>query len=490
VAASTITRDAWTNDTGTPSAPVGDGTILNNTVLQNHIYARIDAMFAGAGAYATFTLGGLVAVEGFGSHTFSAGGTGGNFIAIRNTTAGTSMHAGYRLGNDASATAASLIQTSTTYTAAGNTPQDGMLLDTTRSGGLSLSASHASGVIRFYTGGTTVRALFFASGAFATGSTLTDLGSSGQQLNSMTDAGVGTKAEILKLARTGASTSATGRWGGITFSDANNPTVTGAVLGYRRDSVADFSGAISIFAHTDAIATTAILADLAEVARFGKSNTFCAQGLTLKQAAYTDEILSCQASSIAHGMTSETETTTFAGLKLIPGNSGGFKLSGFGADIMGLQLAGHATVGDTTKSTAGSANIMLKASKKSGTTVGIHAANENLVAVQSFTTTRFILDADGDSHQDVGTAWTNFDAFDDIALVNALSAAVSRPGDPLRAEFRELLESHRPVLERLRIVTFNDDGHHFLNWSRYSMLLTGAVRQLAQRIVALETRTA
>ena len=39
--ASTITRDAWTNDTGTAATPNADGTILNNSVLQNqHLCAR------------------------------------------------------------------------------------------------------------------------------------------------------------------------------------------------------------------------------------------------------------------------------------------------------------------------------------------------------------------------------------------------------------------------------------------------------------------
>lgn len=64
MAASTITRDTWTNDTGTAASPNADGTVLNNTVLQNNIYARIDEMFSGAGSYTTLRFGGLVSVEG------------------------------------------------------------------------------------------------------------------------------------------------------------------------------------------------------------------------------------------------------------------------------------------------------------------------------------------------------------------------------------------------------------------------------------------
>lgn len=60
--ASTITRDTWTNDTGTAANPNADGTVLNNTVLQNNIYARVDEMFAGAGSYARFDFGAAVQV--------------------------------------------------------------------------------------------------------------------------------------------------------------------------------------------------------------------------------------------------------------------------------------------------------------------------------------------------------------------------------------------------------------------------------------------
>jgi len=54
---SAITRSTMTDDSGGGV----DGTILNNAWLQD-IYDRVDAMFAGAGAYATFTFGGGVAI--------------------------------------------------------------------------------------------------------------------------------------------------------------------------------------------------------------------------------------------------------------------------------------------------------------------------------------------------------------------------------------------------------------------------------------------
>jgi hypothetical protein len=169
MAASVITPDTWTDDTGTPAAPNGDGTTLNNNVLQNHIYARINEMFAGAGLYTTFTFGGLVATEGFGTNLFSSGGTGAQAVAVRNTTAGTTNYSTFLLGNDATASAGQLIATSSTFTAGSGVPQDGMMLQALRSGGLSIVASHASGAIRFYPGGTTERMQLYPSGGLSLG---------------------------------------------------------------------------------------------------------------------------------------------------------------------------------------------------------------------------------------------------------------------------------------------------------------------------------
>lgn len=169
MAASTITRDTWTNDSGSAATPAGDGTIINNSALQNNVYARIDAMFAGSGSYTTFTVGGLFAAEGFGTHVFSAGGTGGQALNVRNTTAGTTNYATVQIGNDAAASAGQILHTSSTYTSGSYDQQDCLALVGSRAGGMSIAASHSSGVIRFYTGGVTKHAELSTTGAFTVG---------------------------------------------------------------------------------------------------------------------------------------------------------------------------------------------------------------------------------------------------------------------------------------------------------------------------------
>lgn len=168
MAASTIAAITITDDTGSASAPNGDGTIVNNSWVQTNIVAKINAMFAGAGAYATFTLAGKFAVEGFGAHSFSAGGTGGQSLSVRNTTAGTGNSALVEVGNDSSATRTYLQTFSTTYTPSGPEMADGTILAANGAGGLSIYASHASGDIRAYTNGVR-RGTWFVSGGFAWG---------------------------------------------------------------------------------------------------------------------------------------------------------------------------------------------------------------------------------------------------------------------------------------------------------------------------------
>ena len=212
------------------------------------------------------------------------------------------------------------------------------------------------------------------------------------------------------------------------------------------------------------------------------SNVNMTIGLTINQAGNDNEVIAFKSSDIAHGITGFTETDTFGYVQKTSSAGGGVLLRSVnGSNATSLQLSGIAGTDDTTKSTAGTAPVILESSKKDTTTNQAMGANANLVVIRdAFTpTTRFIFDAEGDSHQDVGTAWTNFDDHEDVQLLTALSVHVSKKSDPIRGAFRKFLRFNRKGLERLKLVTFNRNGHHFVNMSKLTMLLTGAVRQLA-----------
>lgn len=219
------------------------------------------------------------------------------------------------------------------------------------------------------------------------------------------------------------------------------------------------------------------------------SNAFNAGGLTINQGAGDDEILSMKSSDVAHGVTGNAETDTFGTFGKFSAASGGVNFAGFTESLVGMALRGVITTEDTGKATSALAAVMIIGHTKSGTGLASMGANSNIFAANQGSLTRFILDADGDSHQDVGTAWTNFDEHDDVALLDAIAVAVARPGDLLRDTFVAELQDRRAQIEALpgkAIVTFNEDGHHFVNMSRLVMLQHGAIRQLATRLSTME----
>jgi hypothetical protein len=204
------------------------------------------------------------------------------------------------------------------------------------------------------------------------------------------------------------------------------------------------------------------------------------------QGAADGEILTLRSSDVAHGMTGLTDTSTYSYLQKASAADGGVILAGFTEASIGIALQAHITTGSTTKSTAASAAVHIDGYLKSGAgRTGLNA-DQNIIAFTTAGTVRQILDADGDSHQDVGTAWTNFDTFDDVRTLNILAAHVTRQDDPLREGFNLWMQEDRSFLEVNKLVTFNEDGHHFVNMSRLTMLHTGAIRQIGGRVEKLE----
>lgn len=489
MAGSTITRTHWTNDTGTPSVPVGDGTLINEAQLQA-IYSAIDQMFAGAGSYATFTLAGLLKLEGFGTHEFAAGGTGSNIVRVRHTTAGTTNAAVFQLGNDSVTTAGHIRVTSTTFTAANINPQDGMVIEAARVGGLSIAASNASGGLRLFTGGTVERARFQASGAFNCNNTTEDLGA-GSGYFEKSDAFDGTLTHVLTVSRINGTTTpaSPARFAGIAFRDSPTQTYVGAIAGFRRLPNTDFSGGVSFWTKSGAVGTAATsVTGLNEIGRIGYCNPFLTAGMQLWQGGFDDEIMELQSSDVAHAFTTDTNAIAFGIFKKAAPASGGVLMGGYTSADQAVQVVGNYTTPDTTRGLTSKSPVVLIGAKLSGNTAAAMGANENLVTFRDNTNTRFIFDSDGDSHED-GTGWTAYDDHDDVAVIEAVEFQLTADqGNPIDRHFSRWMEDARPMLERLKLVTFNEDGHHFVNRSRMQSLLCGAVRQLARQNQLLDAR--
>ena len=213
--------------------------------------------------------------------------------------------------------------------------------------------------------------------------------------------------------------------------------------------------------------------------------TFMTNGLIIDQGAASNEGLILKGDSVAHGMTSITDTNTFGRLMIDAVTTGGYRITGFSEATVAVHMQAAQTTTDTAaRTTASTGAFMFDAYLRSGTTTTSLGANANMVAFADNGTARFVLDSDGDSHQDVGTAWTNFDEYDDVALLNALAVSLARTGDPLRQAFVGHLADHRAALEAMPgkpLISFGEGGHPFANMSRLTMLLTGATRQLGGR---------
>ncbi len=218
------------------------------------------------------------------------------------------------------------------------------------------------------------------------------------------------------------------------------------------------------------------------------STTFITQGLAIDQGAYDDEALSLRSTDVSHGMTSVANAVSFGTFTKYHGTEGGIRVIGYSSASVGMFLRGSSATEDSTRSTLAVGSIMLDGAVQSGSTVATKGANTNVVCIRNGSSVRFIFDSDGDSHQDVGTAWTNYDHLDDVATLDALAYNVARKDDPIKRKFGEWMNERRDALTEQNLVRFNDDGHHFVNMSKLTMLHTGAIRQMGEKLdAALKT---
>lgn len=211
-------------------------------------------------------------------------------------------------------------------------------------------------------------------------------------------------------------------------------------------------------------------------------------GLTINQGANDDEIISLKSSDVAHGVTDTTETDTFGVITKAVAAEGGVFLRGYTEGSQGARVSGVVTSGDTTKSTAAVAAVVIQADKKNAATFGAMGSNENLVAIRDNASTRWIVDKEGDTHRDGSD--NVFDFYLDAHLARAFDMVVS-PGAVIDSEFDAWVQYGRSDLIAAGIL--HESG--FYNESRLLRLAIGAVWQeyterqrLTQRVQELEQR--
>ena len=191
------------------------------------------------------TLGGVLTVSGLGQSTFSAGGNSSNSIRVENTSAGTGAIAAVNLRNDGTWNGGIRVLSST-FTTSGPDLSDGMNVHWNGPSGMSIAATHASGAIRFYTGGSTERLKIAADGSLTSGTVAVNnnfvgiYGASGQ-------------AEL--------GSSSKGSSARITFYNSaavGTITTSGSATAYNTSSDARLKRSLGIASHTDVLSKTVI----------------------------------------------------------------------------------------------------------------------------------------------------------------------------------------------------------------------------------------
>jgi hypothetical protein len=204
-------------------------------------------------------------------------------------------------------------------------------------------------------------------------------------------------------------------------------------------------------------------------------------GLVVNQGAKIDEIITLKSSTVSHGMTDITGDDTYGFAKVVSSTAGGLYLAGMSEATAALYMVGLSNADDTAKNASALGNVMVQASKRSGTGVAAPGANANLFVIRSAGSARWMVDQEGDTYRD-GTD-SAYDAWDDLALARTFDLEVSSK-TVIRDEFDNFLKYNRADLIRAGILT--DGG--FYNESALLRLHNGALGQIAKRLMAIEQK--
>ena len=282
----------------------------------------------------------------------------------------------------------------------------------------------------------------------------------------------------------GAAMGSGNRLGVIEFAgaaDASSTMTGGASIQAVTDAgwSASENGTNLLFYTTDADASSGsrmIITATGNVFIGDDANAKTTLGLTINQGAADDEILALKSSDVAHGITDEAETDTYGSLQKGGAGDGGVLLSGFTEGVIGTAIWAKNTTEQTGKNTSSYGGVLIASSLKTGTAVGNHGSDANLMVIrQGGSTVRFIFDAEGSFHADVES--TTYDSYNDAALVRAFD--LSHGKDVIASKFDEFINYNHETLAKLKLVGREEDGtpNKFINVTKMQQLHNGAIWQ-------------
>lgn len=221
-------------------------------------------------------------------------------------------------------------------------------------------------------------------------------------------------------------------------------------------------------------------------------------GLTIKKAAGNNEIVSLKLDTLAHAMTSETEADTFGIFEPRVDPSGGLRIRGYADSSAGAFLfRGIDAPGTFLTSIAAAAGATFFFDSRRGDGAGgseAHPSGHTSYAFRENNSNVALLTSDGDLHLDTALSENAWDDYDDVALLSGLRGSLLSPDKAAQLGLQRFVEEARPVLENTGVVTYNEDGHHFVAMKGLTFLTIDAIRQVhgraQERIATLEARLA
>ena len=216
-------------------------------------------------------------------------------------------------------------------------------------------------------------------------------------------------------------------------------------------------------------------------------------GLTINQLTNDDEIVALKSSTdVSHSFTTQTENDTFFFVKKGVATAGTPRLVGVtdNNNQGAIRVEGWTNDSNTStgKTTSAYGHVELRGYVRSGTDIAEPAqANENTVVIRTGTTTRFIFDIEGDSHQDVGTAWTNFDSDNDAILSRALgvvmdSSSIIKSKWDEWGRYNEGTLVDAGLMQHVSPEQKSAGEHSLVNMTQLARLHNGAIWQLYTKL--------
>ena len=201
-------------------------------------------------------------------------------------------------------------------------------------------------------------------------------------------------------------------------------------------------------------------------------------GLCLNGGANDQSYLTFKSSDVAHGMTSEDETDTYATFAKQSDSEGGFQIRAYAEsrteEWFEVNCQANSDIQET-KSGSAKGAIVLGIGKKSGTGVNVANANGNLLTLSNYINTEFIFEANGNFHADSGS--TTFDAYEDAQLARAFDLSHGR--GVIESKFDKFVQYNHEKLAELKLVGRDEDGtpNSMLNVTGLQRLHNGAIWQ-------------